>query len=432
MRHNRFWFGMLVFGLLAALNCRVSSAVRLPFLTTPTPTPTLTPSPTATPTPTPTSTPTPTPTLTPTPLPYGGVLRIGHMLPLSGPYPDFAEASRDAAKLWLRMRERRLNLAGVEYRLQAIFVDTALDPNQSLVAARELLQKDVLAVIGPYGSLPALETARWLNAREIPTLVVWTTYPRITQGKPYVFRINPDDDLYAQAWLLLVEEFGAAHLGILIEEEEPFSREFGERLARWAELWGFQVTTAFFLDTDPGSRANALRQVRETDALLWPLFVDQMWDLLPLVDILNITQPVVGPDVWDNPDLLGCTVCTNFYFVTPWLPIPAVTEALVDTRASEFVEMYAQALERWPGQLEALTWDAYEVLAQALEVCAPLTGDLTQDRGCLRDALAQGTWQTLTGPMRFDRDGDALRCVLVITWDEVGDWQLYKRLCLEE
>jgi len=354
------------------------------------------------------------------------------MVPLTGPFPDIGEEARQTAELWLQSKDGHVMLDGAAYTLMIRWADTGLDAALTRRVARELAREDLLAVIGPYGSVPALEAVRVFDPLGIPTLITWATYPYITPGHPFTFRINYNEKLLGQALLELASSFGAQSLGIVIAEQETFSEEFGSQLAQQARAQGFQVQVSYFRENDLASQRQALQQVAQTDVLIWPLYGDQTRSLLAIAKELGLTQPVLGTDTWESFELLHCEECSNLFFITPWVANKRVLTAIPEPAAWEFAELYQANYAQLPNQISALTWDAFELWAQALEQCASLTGDLTRDRACVQETLAQGTWRGLTGPIRFNEDGDALRCLLVVTWAEDGLWALHDRICLSE
>ena len=393
---------------------------------------TVTPTPTATATVTPTPTVSPTPTWTPTPLPYQGEVHIAHLLPLTGPFPDIGQIAQQVAQLWRDSHQGVLTLGDAQYQIVLHFEDTGLDPDQAREAALRSGQVPILGVIGPYGTVPALQAASWFEVRRIPVLLPWTTYPEITSKKRYVFRVNVDDELLAQALLLWARKMKAQRLGILVEEGSSFSEVFGERLIVQAEQWGFRTLVSTFSDEDPSSRVRALRQLKSQgpDVFLWPVYPDRVRKLLPLIGTLHLTQPVLGLDVWEDPLLHSCLACQTLAFMTPWLGNERVRPDTPEGKT--FVDLYQQYIGGYPNQIAFLTWEAYQILTQALQQCAPLQGHLTQDRACIRALLETETFTGLTGPVRFNADGDALRCLWVITWDEQGYWTKEGELCLAQ
>ena len=55
------------------------------------------------------------------------------------------------------------------------------------------------------------------------------------------------------------------------------------------------------------------------------------------------------------------------------------------------------------------------LVAQALENCGTLTGNLADDRTCVRDGMAEiSDFEGITGRMSFDGEGDPIKCAVIV------------------
>jgi branched-chain amino acid transport system substrate-binding protein len=55
------------------------------------------------------------------------------------------------------------------------------------------------------------------------------------------------------------------------------------------------------------------------------------------------------------------------------------------------------------------------LLVEALGNCGAITGDLEQDRQCVRDGIAAiENFEGITGAMTFEGTGDPLKCVVIV------------------
>ena len=96
----------------------------------------------------------------------------------------------------------------------------------------------------------------------------------------------------------------------------------------------------------------------------------------------------------------------------------------------EFIDKFNARHNEIPSDVGALTWDSMQLVAQALQNCGELTGDLEQDRTCVRDGMAAiRDFEGITGKMTFDEQGDPIKCAVVVKIDDAGKFAFYKSVC---
>jgi ABC-type branched-subunit amino acid transport system substrate-binding protein len=133
---------------------------------------------------------------------------------------------------------------------------------------------------------------------------------------------------------------------------------------------------------------------------------------------LGIDVTLLGGDSWTNDRLFFRGLPTRpAYHTDHWSP------AADDPFVTRFRERFG---ERPQGGRAALAHDAVSTLAAALAACGPLTAERLGGDGLralrvrLRDALASIRVRGVTGPIRFDPNGDALKPCFVFRIDDRG------------
>ncbi|MEE9366380.1 MAG: ABC transporter substrate-binding protein, partial [Dehalococcoidales bacterium] len=123
-------------------------------------------------------------------------IKIGVLLPFSGPLSEFGGAFQKAADL----AAKHLDEAGVPVEL--IYADTQTSAIPAVEAARKLVDIDqVVAVVGAAASGVTVPVAESVTIpRQVPQISYASTSPLITilpadQGKNFVYRTGPSDAL---------------------------------------------------------------------------------------------------------------------------------------------------------------------------------------------------------------------------------------------
>ncbi|MEA3459208.1 MAG: ABC transporter substrate-binding protein, partial [Chloroflexota bacterium] len=154
------------------------------------------PKPVATPTPKPVeATPTPKPVAaTPTPkpevkIPYDGVIKIGNVAPMTGDIPKVGEDGDNGVKTALDEIDWKLKVGDVTYDIEYLLEDNESKAESGVAAGTKLIMEDkVLALIGCYASKQSIPLGEVADRYSCPDISPWSTNPRTTIDRPYVFR----------------------------------------------------------------------------------------------------------------------------------------------------------------------------------------------------------------------------------------------------
>jgi branched-chain amino acid transport system substrate-binding protein len=118
----------------------------------------------------------------------------------------------------------------------------------------------------------------------------------------------------------------------------------------------------------------------------------------------------MGSDTWGSVDLISQSkdLVEGYYFTTHYAAAGAVG------RAKEFIDEYQAAYGYVPDDVAALTFDAVNILLQAIQD-AGLTGSLHQDRDKIRAAITSiKNYEGITGKMTFNETGDPEKDVVIV------------------
>ena len=124
-------------------------------------------------------------------------LRIGFAGPLTGPYSDLGVAGRNGAQLAFEEMNAAAGLRRPSFKLEA--VDDQGSDSGARQAAKELLESEVVAVIGHMTSAQCLAALPLYKEQDMALLSPTASTPRLSRRKDLFFRIQPATDLAAHA-----------------------------------------------------------------------------------------------------------------------------------------------------------------------------------------------------------------------------------------
>ena len=113
------------------------------------------------------------------------VVKIGLILPMTGPFASTGRQIEGAAKLW--MQQNGTTVAGK--KIELIVKDDAGTPDTTKRLAQEMLVNDKVAVLAGFGLTPlALSTAPLATQARVPMVVMAAGTSMITDQSPYIVR----------------------------------------------------------------------------------------------------------------------------------------------------------------------------------------------------------------------------------------------------
>lgn len=350
---------------------------------------------------------------------------IGVIAPLTGEIPKVGESTQNAAE----MAVEEINNAGglrvgdTSYQVEIIVEDNESKAESSVAAATKLITQDnVLAIIGPQSSKQAVPTGQVANDRETPMISPWSTNPDTTVNRPWVFRAAFLDPFQGPVVAkFAADEFGATTAAVLYDIGSDYPKGLAENFRdAFTEQGGEVVAFESFTtgDTDFSAQLTKIADANP-DVIFTPQYYNEVPLIVQQAHELGIDVPILGSDSWGTPDLIDLCGedCEGLFFSTHYAPDIATDVA------QAFISDYEERYGEKPDDVAALTYDAFQMLFQAIEDAGAI------DKPAIRDALAAiDRYEGVTGIMSFDEQGDPTKCAVIIQIKD-GAFTYYDQAC---
>jgi branched-chain amino acid transport system substrate-binding protein len=346
-------------------------------------------------------------------------LTIGLNLELTGNIPKVGEHSRVAAEMFVEEINAAggVEIGGQSYTLSLLVEDNNGTAEGATATANKLVTQDqVLILVGPNASVAAVPAGEVANNLEAPMISPWSTNPNTTLNRPWVFRAPFLDPFQGPVVAnFATEEFGAERACVLYDIASDYPTGLASNFtSAWEALHGAgSVVTSESFTTGDQDFSAQLTNIRAADCEI--LFTPQYYSEVPLIveqaHDLGITIPIVGSDSWGDPQLLELcgSACDGYFFSTHYVASGAVGAT------AEFIDKFTERHGEVPSDVGALTWDSMLLVVQALQNCGDITGNLANDRACVRDGMAAiSDFEGITGEMVFDDQGDPIKCAMIV------------------
>ncbi|GAB6061987.1 ABC transporter substrate-binding protein [Deferrisoma palaeochoriense] len=364
----------------------------------------------------------------------GDTIKIGFNIPLTGDIPKVGESSKYAAEM---LREDvngagGLEVGGKKYTLEFIYEDNESKAESAVTAALKLIEQDeVLAIVGPNSSKQAVPAGQVCDDNETPMISPWSTNPDTTKDRPWVFRAAFLDPFQGPVAVdFATKTFGAKTAAVIYDLSNDYSKGLAEIFkADFEKKHGAGSVVAFeshgTKDQDFSAQLTKIIAAKP-DFIFVPDNYNQVALIVKQAHNLGWTGPFMGSDAWGSAELMTLCGddCKGHYFSTHY----AAAGATGATK--EFIERYKAKYGYTPDDVAALTWDATRIVLQAIQDTGGLTGDLGKDRKAIRDAMASiKEFQGITGKMRFDEQGDPIKCAVVVKISDQGEFVFTESVC---
>lgn len=336
-----------------------------------------------------------------------GVIRVGYYGDLSGRTSNFGVSTKNG----VMMAADEINKAGgINGRqIEILSEDDEGRPEKAATVVTKLIDQDkVIALVGEVASGNSLAAAPKAQSSRVPMISPSSTNPAVTQVGDYIFRVCFIDPFQGEVMAkFAANTLKAKKAAIMQDFNAPYSRgltEFFE--ASFVKLGGQVVTKQSYTQGDPDFKAQ-LTSIRSLnpDVIYVPGYYGEVGVIAKQAKQLGITQPLLGGDGWDAPqlwelggDALNGAYISNHYSVED--PSPAI---------QKFVSDFKGRYKIVPDALAALGYDAMRVLADAIKRGG------TTDGPKLRDAIA-GTkdFAGVTGVISINGERNAVKSAVVL------------------
>jgi len=338
-------------------------------------------------------------------------IRVGINAEITGSKPTVGDSCKKAATLLAE----ELNAAGglqvgeKKLRLTLFVEDNEDKPDYAAVVAKKLIsQNNVLAIIGPNASGNAIPAAKICEDAKVIMISPWSTNPKTTENKKFVFRACFLDDFQGQVMARFAREHLQANTAAaLYDIASEYNKGIAEFFKKSFEALGGKVVAFESYTKDDKDFSSQLTKIKaaQPDVLFLPNYYNEVPLQAQQAQRLGLTSRLIGSDSWGSAELLtlaGQSV-EGCFFSTHYAP------DIATDKAQKFIKAFAAKYGAKPDDVAALTYDSLELLLTAVAKAGSL------DRQKVRDALATiPEFEGVTGKMKFTGTGDPVKSAVIL------------------
>lgn len=349
------------------------------------------------------------------------VVKIGVAHPMSGPLAVLGADTLNGVKLAIdELNAKVVVIDGKRVLLELVSADDEADVEAGKRAARQLIDANVVAVIGHLNSGVSIAAAPLYAERMIPQLALSTKTEYTQLGLPTTLRLVANDTMQAKAMGSFAADLDEVSKLAVIDDGTPFglslaqaaAAELGARKKNVVLVRSFDNKTTDFKALMPDLKTAGV------DTIVTTLGDFQV---MALIDQLAASEQshmrLVGADPLKTDKPIGSA-----------LPIKAVfaTSPIVDLRdfleGPAFLSRFSAAFKGEPVYAAHYAYDATYVLVSAMRSARAVSGQK------LIEALKRiDAWAPISNSMRFDQQGEQRYGQISVYAAMPGKWQMVVR-----
>lgn len=328
-------------------------------------------------------------------------IRIGVMAPMTGNWASEGQEMKQIVELLAAEINATGGVNGQQ--VEAVMEDDGGDPRTAALAATRLTTKDVIAVVGNYGSSITEAAQMILDEAPLVQIANGSTAVRLTEkGLKYFLRTSPRDDEQGRVAAQTLKAQGFKKVAVL-HDNTSYAKGLADETMGLLKGLGIDVVFADALTPGERDYSAILTKMKgkNPDAVFFTGYYPEAGLLLKQKAQVGWTVPFIGGDATNNPDLVkiaGKEAAAGFYFLSP--PVP---QDLPYAKAKKFVADYSAKYGSAPGSIWAvLSGDGFLSIVDAVKA----TGS-TDTEKIAAYLKTEGTKvDGLTGPIAFNAKGD--------------------------
>ncbi len=361
-------------------------------------------------------------------------IKIGINAPITGDIPKVGEGTKFAAQMWLEDIKAAggLKVGGKKYPVELVIEDNESKAESAVKVNTKMITEDeVLVIVGPQASKQAVPAGGIANKYKTPMISPWSTNPDTTMDRPYVFRAPFLDPFQGPVLAnFITEEFRFKKAAVLYDVASDYPKGLAEFFKKaWEDRHGPGSVVAFesftTKDTDFSSQLTKIKN-SGAQVLFTPQYYNEVALIVQQAHELGWKKPIVGSDSWGSAETVKLCGkdCYGLFFSTHY----AAAGATGATK--KFIDRYNKKYGYVPDDVAALTWDSLQIVRKAIQDTGGLTGNLKKDRDRVRAAMGRiKKFKGITGEMTFTKEGDPIKCAVIVRISDKGEFEFYKSVC---
>jgi branched-chain amino acid transport system substrate-binding protein len=354
------------------------------------------------------------------------VVKIGVFEPASG--DNGAGGKQEALGIFYANYETpTVKIGDTTYNVELVPADnqssTAIAPS----AAQTLVSGGCSLILGSYGSGVSIAASSVFADVDMPCIGVTCTNPAVTLGNDHYFRICFLDPFQGTVLANLAQDqFKAKKAYVLAKQGDDYSMGLSNY---FMDAFGKSDCTfeTFPEGTSDYSSYVASAKAAGADVFFSPVSTEAAALIIDQAATQGLSIPILAGDTWDSNVILNAAQGKDVkVYVTTFYQEGGDTK--FDSGIKKWINANSTQKANNGGDdkiaaVSAMGYDAYYVALEALKKAG------STDRAAVLAVLPSLTYTGVSGPIKFDSNGDAVRDTAYVKLcnTQTGEWEFFAK-----
>ncbi len=337
----------------------------------------------------------------------GSSIKIGVFQPITGSMAAGAAIQIEGIELAYRERPT-VKINGQDVNVKLVKADNKSDKVEAATAVSKLVEEDeVAAIIGSYSSTPSIGAYDIIRKGKVAAVGASCTNPAVTEGNDNYFRvcfIDPYEGTVMANYAY--NNLGARVAAVTTEKGNDYSVGVAQYFKEAFEKLGGTVYEASYQTGDQDFNAQIISlKSKNPDVFFVPGNFTEAAMFIKQARQAGVNSTMLGGDTYEVQEFIGIggKEVEGVMFAAFFDP-----DAELTPLTKEFVEKYRQENGgKDPAGETALGYDAYNLICDAIEKANSF------DSVAIRDAIAESDFIGVTGPVKFDENGNPTKAAVI-------------------
>lgn len=339
-------------------------------------------------------------------------IRIGNLTSITGEFAYYAEWERRGIELALEEINGKGGINGQP--VQIVREDDQSDPVRSVEAINKLIREDkIQAIIGPISSDAVISDAPFVEKNKVVLMSAIAGAEGTSSGGGYIFKIFPNTDEEGKSLVMAASRRGNKTAAIIyintaygLGLTKTIRREAVGAGIEIVAVEGYKKGTADF----SGQLGRIKKQNPNTVFLLG--YSNEMGHILKQAREMGLATDFFAPNSFEGPAIraIAGSAAEGIVYVMPF-----------DKFSKEFSENFRKKYGHDPDFVDALNYDAVNLLALAIERGGYSGQAIKNELFKLKD------YPGASGSITFDETGQAINRPLTLRVVKDGESVPYKQ-----
>jgi branched-chain amino acid transport system substrate-binding protein len=347
-------------------------------------------------------------------------VKVGVVLPLTGPIAAFGQTSKRGLDIAYENNHKLKD--GTEVKI--VVLDDRGDKVEAATAVKRLINKDgVIVILGEVASSNSMAMAPVAEKTKTPMITHASTNPRVTKGKKYVMRACFIDPFQGAVMAKYALENKLNTAVVVTDAKQDYSVGLSKAFKKAYKKGGGEVLKVVRInsgDKDFNAQVSTIKSLNPKIIAFTGYYPEAALMVKQARD-MGIKAPFIGADGVGFPELvkIGGKASEGFMYTDHFNE-----EAADSPEAKAYVKAYHEKYDKTPDSMGALAADAYNMIISAMNQCIDSQKAPT-DKECINNNLrATKGFKGITGEITIDKNGNAVKSAVV---NEVKDGKfIYK------